>query len=173
VSAKNLLAGQTLNSLVLEVPDAVLLPAAARERRIGFWGLTTLATDAGGWRPINRAGLPMVHPLFAQLNGELGNRLNAGRPADGHQSFSREIADMVAGVVAAYGTADDPHAYAESVASRIFPNVLPYTLGTPAGFGFAGWNGRSLTDNTPDVMSDTWLYGLAASQQASRPVQGE
>ena len=63
--------------------------------------------------------------------------------------------------------------------------MLPYTFGTPAGVGFAGWSGRSLTDNTPDVMfsdatnsaftqgigkdsvtskpSDTWPYVLAAS----------
>jgi hypothetical protein len=30
--------------------------------------------------------------------------------------------------------------------------VLPYVVGTPAVFGFASWNGRSLIDNAPDVM---------------------
>ena len=30
--------------------------------------------------------------------------------------------------------------------------MLPYTVGTPAAFGFVEWNGRSLTDNAPDVM---------------------
>jgi hypothetical protein len=92
---------------------------------------------------------------------------------------------MVAGVVAANGTAADPRAYAEMVASRILPNLLPYTIGTPAIFGFAGWNGRSLTDNAADVMfsfasnsavtmgigkasvtakpSGTWPYVAAAS----------
>jgi hypothetical protein len=29
---------------------------------------------------------------------------------------------------------------------------LNLEIGTPAAFGFAGWNGRSLTDNAPDVM---------------------
>jgi hypothetical protein len=28
--------------------------------------------------------------------------------------------------------------------------MLPYTIGTPAAFGFAEWNGRSLRDNAPD-----------------------
>ena len=32
------------------------------------------------------------------------------------------------------------------------PNILPYEVGTRATFGFAEWNGRSLTDNAPDVM---------------------
>jgi hypothetical protein len=54
--------------------------------------------------------------------------------------------------VASYGTAEDPRAYAETVAHRMLPNILPYRVGTPAVFGFAGWNGRSLTDNAPDVM---------------------
>ena len=51
-----------------------------------------------------------------------------------------------------YGTAEDPRAYGEKVAHRFFPNMLPYEVGTPAAFGFAEWNGRSLTDNAPDVM---------------------
>ena len=55
-------------------------------------------------------------------------------------------------MVAANGTAEDPMAYAETVAHRFFPNVLPYTVGTSAAFGFAEWNGRSMTDNAPNVM---------------------
>jgi hypothetical protein len=55
-------------------------------------------------------------------------------------------------VVAAYGTADDPAAYAEAIAHRLFPNILTYDLGTPAVFGFGEWNVRSLIDNVSDVM---------------------
>ena len=58
----------------------------------------------------------------------------------------------ITGVVSAYGTAKDPTAYAEKLAHRLFPNMLSYEVGTPAAFGFAEWNGRSLTDNAPDVM---------------------
>ena len=58
----------------------------------------------------------------------------------------------IAGAVSANGTAEDPKQYAEKFAHRIFPNMLPYEVGTPAVFGFAEWNGRSLTDNAPDVM---------------------
>ena len=58
--------------------------------RIGVWGATKLATDAGGWRQINRAG----HPN---------------------------------------------------------PEVLSYEVGTPATYGFTVRNGRSLSDNAPEV----------------------
>jgi Domain of unknown function (DUF4331) len=150
--AKNLFAGQTVYSMVLEVPDVELLAGAAGNRRIGIWAVATLATDAGGWRQINRVGLPMLPPLFTQYNEDLGNRLNAGRPADDFATYGATVIKAIAGVVSAYGTAQDPKAYAEKFARRIFPNILPYEVGTPASFGFVEWNGRSLTDNAPDVM---------------------
>jgi len=150
--AKNLFAGHTVYSIVLEVPDEELLAATGGNRRVGIWAVSTLATDAGGWRSINRVGLPMVHPLFTQFNEDLGNRLNAGRPHDDFATHGQTVANAVAGVVAANGTSEDPRAYAEKVAHRICPNMLPYEIGTSAAFGFADWNGRSLTDNAPDVM---------------------
>ncbi len=55
-------------------------------------------------------------------------------------------------MVAATGTSDDPEGYGLKVAHRFFPNILPYQVKTKATFGFAEWNGRSLTDNAPDVM---------------------
>lgn len=156
--AKNLFAGHTVYSIVLEMPDRELLADAGDQRRIGVWAVATLATDAGGWRSINRVGLPMIHPLFTQYNEDLGNRLNAGSPTTDFATYGATVAKSVAGVVSAYGTAQDAQAYGEKVAHRFFPNMLPYEVGTPAVFGFAEWNGRSLTDNAPDVM-----FSLAAN----------
>lgn len=159
--AKNLFAGHTVYSIVLEVPDAELLAGAA-DKRIGVWAVSTLATDAGGWRSINRVALPMIHPLFTQYNQDLGNRLNAGRPADDLATYGETVTKAIAGVVSATGTAEDPCAYGEKVAHRFFPNILPYEVGTPAVFGFAEWNGRSLTDNAPNVM-----FSIAANAPVS------
>ena len=160
--AKNLFAGHTVYSIVLEVPDGEFLAGAGGKRRIGVWAVSTLATDAGGWRPINRVALPMIHPLFTQYNEDLGNRLNAGRPADDFATYGANVAKAIAGVVSANGTAEDPCAYGEKVAHRFFPNILPYEVGTPALFGFADWNGRSLTDNAPNVM-----FSIAANTPVS------
>jgi hypothetical protein len=150
--AKNLFAGHTVYSIVLEVPDGELLAGASGNRHVGVWAVSTLATDAGGWRSINRVGLPMIPPLFTQYNEDLGNRLNAGCPSQDFSTYGEAVIKAIAGVVAANGTAEDPCAYAEKVAHRLFPNMLPYEVGTPAILGFAEWNGRSLTDNAPDVM---------------------
>jgi hypothetical protein len=149
--AKNSFAGHTVYSIVLEVPDDQLLSKGSTNRRIGVWALSMLATDDGGWRVINRCGLPMIQALLGFYNEDLANRLNLGRPSDDLKTFGATVANAIAGVVAAHGTAEEPRAYGESVARRILPNILPYTVGTPAAFGFVEWNGRSLTDNAPDV----------------------
>ncbi|MHC2518965.1 DUF4331 family protein [Bradyrhizobium diazoefficiens] len=160
--AKNLFAGHTVYSIVLEIPDQALLANAGENRKIGVWAVSTLATDAGGWRSINRVGLPMIHPLFTQYNESLGDQLNAGKPSEDFATHGEGVIKSIAGVVRAYGVAADPEAYATTVAHRLFPNVLPYTIGTSAIFGFAEWNGRSLIDNAPDVM-----FSLAANTPIS------
>lgn len=160
--ARNLFADQTVYSVVVEVPDGELLGGAGSSRKIGAWAVSTLATDAGGWRSINRVGLPMLPPLFTQYNEDLGNRLNAGHPIDDFAIYGEAAIKSIVGAVRANGTAEDPEAYAEKIAHLIFPNVLPYEVGTPAIFGFAEWNGRSLTDNVPDVM-----FSIAANTPIS------
>ena len=149
--ARNLFAGHTVYSIVLEVPDDELLNGSTG-KHIGVWAVATLATDAGGWRSINRIGLPMIHPLFTQFDEDLGNRLNAGRPVDDFATHGERTANAIAAVVDATGTSEDPKSYGTAVAHRFFPNILPYEVGTQATFGFGEWNGRSLTDNAPDVM---------------------
>ena len=89
--ATNFFAGQTVYAIVLELPDSELLASAGDHRRISVWAVASLATDAGGWRSINRIGLPMIPPLFAQYNEDLGNRLNAGRPADDFATYGEAL----------------------------------------------------------------------------------
>ena len=46
----------------------------------------------------------------------------------------------------------DPHGYGLAVVEELFPDVLPYVVGTPAACGFAGFNGRTQADNAPEAM---------------------
>ncbi|MFE9328393.1 DUF4331 family protein [Nocardia sp. NPDC052278] len=160
--ATNLFAGHTVFSIVLELPDQALLAHDEAGLRIGVWAIASLATDAGGWRSINRVGLPMMHPLFTQYNEQLGDSLNAGTPTQDLEKYGDQLTKEIAAVVAAYGTAGDPHDYATRLVQRMLPNMLPYTVGTAATFGFLTWNGRCLTDNAPDVM-----FSIAANTPVS------
>jgi Domain of unknown function (DUF4331) len=149
-NAKNSFAGTSVESIVLEVPrsDPRLRPGA----RIGVWCATKLATDAGGWRQINRAGHPMMWPIFWPNDTDFSNPANTRHPSEDVAAAGKCIAEQVAAVVAAGRTADDPQGYGETVARELFPDVLPYVVGTPATYGFAGFNGRTLADNAPEAM---------------------
>ena len=145
--AVNAFANTTVSSIVLEIPDVEFGTTA-----IGFWGVTALATDAGSWRQINRAGQPMIQPIFNPDDGDRSSAYNTTEPRDDRAIYGPVISKLVAGVVTAMGTSADPQAYGEHVAARCFPDILHYELGTPAVFGFACRNGRALADNAPEVM---------------------
>ena len=137
----------TVNSIVIEVPDGALGATT-----IGFWGVTALATDSGGWRQINRAGHPMIQPIFNPDDGERSSEYNTTRPSEDRALYGPIISKLVSGVVAAMGTSADPQSYGELVAELCFPDILRYEVGTPAVYGFAKRNGRALSDNAPEVM---------------------
>jgi hypothetical protein len=149
-NAANSFAGTTVDSIVLEVSHAhpQLRPGA----RTGVWAATKLATDAGGWRQINRAGHPMMWPIFWPDDTDFSNPANTRHPSEDVRASAKYIGEQVAAVVAAVGTSGDPQGYGQTVAAELFPDVLPYVVGTPAIYGFAGRNGRTLGDNAPEAM---------------------
>ena len=113
---------------------------------------TKLATDAGGWRQINRFGHPMMWPIFWPDDTDFSNPANDRHPSADLNADGKYIADSVTSVVAASGTSDDPPGYGQTVARTLFPDVMSYEVGTPATYGFANRNGRTLADNAPEVM---------------------
>jgi Domain of unknown function (DUF4331) len=148
--------GSQIAAIVLEIPhDDVELRSG---RHIGVWACTKLATDAGGWRQINRAGVPMIWPLFRAIGGDDDSseyqRDTTAQPADDPANDTSRVAAFVAAAARCSGVSD-PDRYGQAVATRLLPDLLPYEVGTNAAFAFAGFNGRALADNAPEVM-----YGL-------------
>ncbi len=149
-NAKNSFAGTTVESIVLEVSHQH--PQLHAGARTASWCATKLATDAGGWRQINRAGHPMMWPIFWPDDTDFSNPANDRHPSADLNAEGKNIADLVTAVVAANGTSGDPQGYGHTVARVLFPDVLRYVAGTPATYGFAARNGRALADNAPEVM---------------------
>ena len=149
-AAQNSFAGSLVESIVLEVPHShpQLRPGA----RTGVWCTTRLATDAGGWRQINRGGHPMMWPIFWPNDTDFSNPANTRHPSEDVSAAAKYIGDQIAAVVAASGTSDDPEGYGNAVAGDLFPDVLSYVVGTPAVYGFAARNGRTQADNAPEAM---------------------
>jgi Domain of unknown function (DUF4331) len=148
--ARNSFAGTSVRTIVLEVPhaDPLLRPGA----KAGVWCATKLATDAGGWRQVNRAGHPMMWPIFWPGDVQFTNPANTRHPSQDAADDGASLAGQVTAMVAAAGTVGDPAGYGQAVADQLYPDVLPYVVGTPASYGFAGFNGRTLADNAPEVM---------------------
>ena len=73
-------AGTFVDSIVLEVSHQH--PALRPGARAGVWCATKLATDAGGWRQINRAGNPMMWPIFWPNDTDFSNPANTRHPSE-------------------------------------------------------------------------------------------
>lgn len=142
--------GSTVLSFVLTVPIGTA--GLTEGRSLATWATSKLATDAGGWHQVGRTALPMIWPIFRDDSGDVASHSNETHPADDAVNYRADITGKVASVVDRLGTAHPPAVYAESVADRLVPDLLRYVVGTPALFGFAGFNGRRLSDNAPEVM---------------------
>ncbi len=148
--AKNSFAGTSVDSIALEVSHQhpQLRPGA----HIGVWGATKLAADTGDWRQINRAGHPMMWPIFWPDDTHFTYPANTRHPSQDFKEDGKKVGDLITATVAASGTSDDPSGYGQIVARELFPDVLSYVVGTPASYSFAARNGRALADNAPEAM---------------------
>jgi hypothetical protein len=149
-NAANSFADTTVDSIVLEVSHSH--PQLRPSAQAGVWCATKLATDAGGWRQINRAGHPMMWPIFWPDDTDFSDPSKTRHPSEDVTAAAKYIGEQVAAVVAAAGTSDDPQGYGQTVARDLFPDVLSYVVGTPAVYGFAARNGRTRADNAPEAM---------------------
>jgi hypothetical protein len=94
----------------------------------------------------------MMWPIFWPDDTVFAYPANSRHPSADFDADAGDIGDRIAAVVSASDTSDDPRGYGETVARELFPDVLSYELGTPATYGFAARNGRTLADNAPEAM---------------------
>jgi hypothetical protein len=128
-NAQNSFAGTFVDSIVLEVSHQhqhqhqhpQLRPGA----RAGVWCATKLATDAGGWRQINRAGHPMMWPIFWPGDTDFSDPSNTRHPSEDTGAAVTYIGEQVAAVVAATGSSDDPEATARRWPGTCSPTCCP------------------------------------------------
>lgn len=146
----NFVEGRNVVSIVLEVPDGQL-PAP----EIVVWATVTV-TGGGEEKQVSRWGLPNVNAHVARGDEEL-DEINAGHPATDAAVWQERAAARIADAVTAARTSADPQRHGRWLAERLFPQVLPYTVGTPARFGLFGINGRALHDDAIDVALSLYL----------------
>lgn len=144
-TAENFLAGHNVTAIVLELPNTALSSGTMH-----LWGTTAIQHE-GQWLTINRAANPLVLQVFIH-DDHLKDAYNRTLPQEDVERYSDTIAAFTAKVTQLAGTAADPRAYGQQVARFLLPDVLTYIPHMPVGYGFAGRNGRTLADDTPDVI---------------------
>ena len=140
--------GRNVLSIVLELPNTVFAKPDLK-----VWGTISLLR-ANEVKQVNRWGRPLSAFVFNQTPEQM-DEWNAAPPSRDTAAFYRRGADYLATIAKAAGTTQDPKGYAERVAASLLPDAMPYRVGTKAFYGFAGINGRTLTDNTFDVFMTT------------------
>lgn len=94
----------------------------------------------------------MMWPIFWPNDTDFSDPANTRHPSEDFKAAGKYIGDQIAAVVSASGTSNDSQGYGQTVARRLFPDVLPYVVGTPATYGFAAFNGRTMADKAPEAM---------------------
>jgi len=120
------------------------------EGKVSCWATASLYGHAPEVQ-VSRWGLPLITNVFI-LDMNIREDFNRSVPADDLAKFGAVIGGVAERLSSLAGTSPHPADYGKQLASRLLPAVLPYELGTPAAFDFAGFNGRGLADDTMDVI---------------------
>ena len=155
-AAANYFENRNVMAIVIEVPTKLIGDPGATVRA---WLTVSLCGHAPEVQ-VSRWGLPVMTHLFI-TDETVKDEYNRSHPSADVPRFSQIVADALPIFTQLAGSSDDPAAYAQRVVERLFPTTLPYVLDSAASFGFAGFNGRALTDNVMNVM---------LSLQANTPV---
>jgi hypothetical protein len=141
-------AGKAVTSPIAAVALEVSNEVVGRGR-VRSWATLSLR-EQGAERQITRRGLPLIH-LFL---GDDQTRVAYDRTPQSasNRAVLRRIADVVRRITTLAETAADPDHYADRVVDRLGCLALPYVIGSPGAFDFAGFDGRSPRDDVAGVM---------------------
>ena len=151
--AKNLFAGHSVYSLVLEIPDQELVGSGKSDRKSASGPWLRWPPTPAGWRSINRVGHPMIHPLFTQYNEDLGNRSERRKARGRFRDLrrSRHQVDRRRGESCRH-RGRSGKLCGEGCASVLSEHVALHGGDTKRCSVSATGTAARLTDNAPDVM---------------------
>ena len=126
---QNFFANRNVSAMVLQVPNAMLGAGVVQA-----WATASLVGHAPEVQ-VSRWGLPLVTHIFLSdpAQPDLKEKFNRSVPADDVANFGPAIAEFSAKMAGYAGSAPDPQAYGQQVATRLCPTTLTYEIGTRAG----------------------------------------
>jgi Domain of unknown function (DUF4331) len=145
LNRKNFFAKRNISLLILEVPNRLIGDGV-----VGGWATASLFGHAPEVQ-VSRWGLPLLTNVFIP-DMQMREDFNRGLPAGDLATFGAQIAEIGEKLSRLAGSHANPGHYGKRLAERLLPAILPYRIGTPASFDYAGFNGRGLADDAMDVI---------------------
>lgn len=140
-----------LNSsiIVIEVPNA-MLPKKM------FVYASSAMYNVDKWEQVNRLANPLITHLFL-ANNKMEVAEHVGHRPDIDSTRSYAVSGMVLRAVSLDKKLPHPVAYADSVATKFLPDMIPYETGTKAVYSFERINGRKPKDDAMDAILSLFL----------------
>ncbi|MES1173523.1 MAG: DUF4331 family protein [Myxococcales bacterium] len=121
------------------------------------------ANDHGHFHQVARCGRPNFAATFVD-NPERSRLMNDTTPDQDLDLFTPDVVKVVEVAARNVGRVRNPSAYAQRVARWILPDVIGFDPQLPAGFDFAGLNGRRLDDDFGSVVYSA-VFGCPVSSR--------
>jgi hypothetical protein len=158
----NFFRGLNGTAIVIELPDSAL------GGTIHVWGETSIEEN-GVRTQVERMGLPTINTVFNHTDAAK-EAYNRAEPRNDVRDYSDDVSGVVELITSLAGTASDPEAYGDAIASVLLPDMITYSTAQPANF--AVLNGRALSNDVIDValsvVANTTLTDCVANDSTFR-----
>ena len=141
----------TFNSsiIVVEVPNS-MLPK-------NIWVYASSAVyHIDKWEQVNRLANPLMTHLFMYQHPMDVAEHVAHRP-DSDMTRKAAVTSGMLRALVLDGTVKNPVGYADSAATRLLPDLIPFEVGTKAAYTFEKINGRSPKDDGMDTVLSIFM----------------
>ena len=135
----------TLNSsiLVVEIPNEML------PENIHVYASSAMY-NVDKWEQVNRLANPLMTHLY-MANNRFEVMEHVGHRPDIDVSQRHAVSSLVLRAIVLDKKLDAPVAYADSVAKKMLPDLIPYQVGTDAAYTSEKINGRKPSDDAMDA----------------------
>ncbi|GGI92204.1 hypothetical protein GCM10007978_32170 [Shewanella hanedai] len=129
--------------ILVEIPNKML------PKEINVYASTAMY-NVDQWVQVNRLAHPLMTHMFM-----VNNKMEISEHTQHRPDSDLSRAYAVSGTVLRAATLDkkqsNPVAYADSVAVKLLPDMIPYSVGTKAAYTFEEINGRKPSDDAMDA----------------------
>ncbi|MDQ8140833.1 DUF4331 family protein [Chryseobacterium sp. CFS15] len=130
--------------IVFEVPNELL------SDNIFYYASTAFEEEANHWHQVNH----IANVLFPHFYMGYDNKLRSKYGSQGaveDDEIKQNVINNLTKYVTTAGIQKDPKAYVAKLTERVYPDVVPYEVGTKASYTVDKFNGRPLLDDAMNV----------------------